>query len=195
MSVPLPPPDLHERKPDLEEIPVGTILHRFYPAHRDPIYFDTSDLGRFNAPDSSYGVLYTAQSVAGAFAETFLRKPGRTLIDETLLRRKAYARLITRKPLGLVRLAGPGLARLGATAEIAHTGLSYDLPQAWSQALSEHPIKADGIAYHSRHDDTELCHALLDRAGTAIAEDSRETDLDQDWFWQLAERYGVGFAP
>ncbi|WP_022729880.1 RES domain-containing protein [Fodinicurvata sediminis] len=131
MSVPLPPPDLHERKPDLEDIPIGTIFHRFYPAHRDPIYFDASDLGRFNAPDSSYGVLYTAQNVAGVFAETFLRKPGRTLIDETLLRSKAYVRLITRKPLRLVLLVGLGFERLGHRQAFGQQQL-----QARTQALS-----------------------------------------------------------
>jgi len=30
---------------------------------------------------------------------------------------------------------------------------------------------------------------------SAIAEESREEDIDQDWFWELAERYGVGLAP
>jgi len=33
------------------------------------------------------------------------------------------------------KLAGPGLAILGATAEVVHGGLPYDDPQAWSKAL------------------------------------------------------------
>ncbi|AJD44517.1 RES domain-containing protein (plasmid) [Rhizobium gallicum bv. gallicum R602sp] len=66
-------------------LPDGTDLHRFYTAAYDPIYFDRSDLGRFNAPDGSYGVLYVAQEIPGAFAETFLRSPVRSLINPAFL--------------------------------------------------------------------------------------------------------------
>lgn len=195
MSGPLPRADLDDRKPDLLELPAGTNLHRFYTANRSPIFFDRSTLGRFNAPDGSYGVLYAAKEVAGAFAETFLRTPGRTLVDPDLLRRKAYVRICTTTTLTFVRLAGPGLARLGATAEVVHGGLPYDVPQAWSQALARHPIRADGVAYHARHDDTELCYALYERASDAIVEAERQHDLDRDWFWRLADRYRVGLVP
>ncbi|WP_248126929.1 RES family NAD+ phosphorylase [Brucella pituitosa] len=171
------------------------MLHRFYTARWEPIFFDTSTEGRFNAPDASYGVLYAANKCAGAFAETFLRMPGRTLIDTDLLARKAYVRLRTNRSLNLIQFAGPGLALIGATAEVPHGGLPYLVPQLWSQALSRHPVGADGIAYHARHDDTELCYALFDRSGNAIEEVKREADLDQDWFWRVAERYGVGLAP
>ncbi|MDL2403042.1 RES family NAD+ phosphorylase [Rhizobium mayense] len=195
MSGPLPPADLDRRQPELVELQAGAVLHRFYTAKWDPIFFDTSTSGRFNAPDASYGVLYAAKKIDGAFAETFLRIPGRTLIDTALLHRKAYVRLTLTRELRLVRLAGPGLARLGATAEISHQGLPYDVPQTWSQALARHPLGANGIAYHARHDDTELCYALFDRSANAIAEVARESDLDRDWFWRVAERYGVGLAP
>ncbi|TAN16599.1 MAG: RES domain-containing protein [Rhizobiaceae bacterium] len=195
MSGPLPPPDLHERRPDLIDFPTGDKLYRFYTAQWEPIFFDRSTIGRFNAPDGSYGVLYAAKTLAGAFAETFLRTPGRTLIDLEFLQRKAYVRLAASRKLTLIRLAGPGLARLGATAEVTHRGLPYDVAQAWSAALFRHPIAADGIAYHARHDDAELCYALFDRAVGAIVEDVREGDLDQDWFWQIADRYRVGLAP
>lgn len=124
-----------------------------------------------------------------------MREPGRTLIDTDLLQRKAYVRLRAERDLTLIRFAGPGLARLGATAEIPHGGLPYNVPQAWSRALSLHPAGVDGIAYHARHDDTELCYALFGRAANAIVEVERETNLDQDWFWRLAERYAVGLAP
>jgi hypothetical protein len=195
VSSPLPPPDLHERRPDLIELPAGEKLHRFYTAQWEPIYFDKSTMGRFNAPDGSYGVLYAAKEPAGAFAETFLRTPGRTLIDLEFLQRKAYVRLAASRELRLIRLAGPGLARLGATAEVTHGGLPYDAAQAWSAALSGHPVAADGIAYHARHDDTELCYALFDRSAAAFVEEAREVDLDQDWFWRIAAHYGVGLAP
>jgi hypothetical protein len=195
VSAPPPPSDLDSRNPELLHLRPGTIIHRFYTSEYEPVFFDPSLSGRLNAPDGSYGVLYCAKDPSGAFAETFLRTPGRRLIDADLLRRKAYARLQVQSELSLIRLAGPGLAILGATAEVVHGGLPYAVPQAWSKALFSHPIAADGIAYHARHDDEALCYAIFDRAGAAVAEVERETDLDQDWFWQLALKYRVGMAP
>ncbi|RBP15542.1 RES domain-containing protein [Roseiarcus fermentans] len=195
MSGPRPPPDLHRRSPDLLDVATGSTLHRFYTAAFDPIHFDRSGAGRFNAVDASHGVLYCAMSVAGGFAETFLRTPGRTLIDPAFLRRKAYVRLAVVAPLRFVRLYGPGMAKIGATAEVAHGGLPYILPQSWAKAIADHPIRPDGLVYHARHDDTELCCAIFDRASACVIEDSRIVDLDQDWFWRLAERYGIGMTP
>jgi hypothetical protein len=195
VSAPLPPSDLDSRNPELLQLPAGTIIHRFYTNGYEPVFFDPGLSGRLNAPDGSYGVLYSAKEPSGAFAETFLRTPGRSLIDTDMLRRKAYVRLQVRSELNLIKLAGPGLAILGATAEVVHGGLPYDVPQAWSKALSRHPAGADGIAYYARHDDEALCYAIFDRATAAIAEAERETDLDQDWFWRLARSYRVGMAP
>jgi hypothetical protein len=53
----------------------------------------------------------------------------------------------------------------------------------------------DGIAYTARHDDEALCYAIFERAAGALREASRQTDLDQDWLWDIAEIYGVGLAP
>jgi hypothetical protein len=195
VSAPLPPSDLASRDPDLVKLPAGAIMHRFYPEGYEPIFFDPGLSGRLNAPDGSYGVLYCAEETSGAFAETFLRTPGRRLIDADLLRRKAYVRLQVRSELSLIKLAGPGLAMLGATAEVVHGGLPYNDPQAWSKALFGHPVSAQGIAYYARHDDEALCYAIFDRASTSIEETGRETNLDQDWFWQLALKYKVGLAP
>ena len=150
MSAPLPPSDLASRDPDLVTLPAGAIMHRFYTGGYEPIFFDLGPSGRLNAPDGSYGVLYCAKEPSGAFAETFLRTPGRRLIDADLLRRKAYVRLQVHSELSLIRLAGPGLAILGATAEVVHGDLPYDVPQAWSKALFGHPAGADGIAYDAR---------------------------------------------
>lgn len=81
MSGPLPPADLDRRLPELVELPAGEEIHRFYAARWEPLFFDRSSQGRFNAPDASYGVLYAARETSGAFAETFLRAPGaRSLI-------------------------------------------------------------------------------------------------------------------
>jgi hypothetical protein len=192
---PLPPAGLDVREPHLIYLPEGEALHRFYTSRFDPIFFDRSLDGRLNAPDGGYGVLYAAHSKAGAFAETFLRVPGRTLIPTDFLASKAYVRLQVTRPLTLIKFSGPGLGRLGATAEVVHSGRPYDTAQAWSQALKAHRVGADGIAYTARHDDEAVCYALFDGRATFVEEISRQTDLDQDWFWRIAEPYGVGIAP
>jgi hypothetical protein len=171
------------------------MLHRFFTATQEPVYFDRGRDGRWNAPDASFGVLYAACSIAGAFAETFPRVPGRTLLPADLLARKAYARLRVLRPLTLIKFSGPGLSRLGATAEVAHGGRPYDAAQAWSKALRAHPVGAAGIAYTARHDDESVCAALFDANPCPVAVIDRETGLDQDWFWRVAEAYGVGLAP
>lgn len=195
MSAPRPPSDLNRRTPDIVAIETGAVLHRFYPDALEPIYFDRSLDGRLNAPDGGFGVLYAAVTINGAFAETFLRQPGRRIIPDDLIQAKSLVRLQVLRPLRLIKLAGPGLAKLGATAEVTHGGLPYEIPQAWSAALHAHPADADGIAYSARHDDEAICVALFDRAQKAVAELDHETDLDVDWFWALADTYGVGIAP
>ena len=195
MTAPTPPADLFSRTPNILTIDKSIVLHRFSDADKDPVYFDRSLLGRLNSPDASYGVLYTAHHARGAFAETFLRSPGRRQIDPSLLTRKAYVRLAVALPLTLIHFDGPGLAILGATAEVVHSAPPYDIPQSWSKALRSHPVKADGIAYSSRHDPQELCHALFDDTVPVVEELDRETDLDGDWFWDLADVYRMGRPP
>jgi hypothetical protein len=193
VTAPLPPIDLATRSPGLQSLRTGVIVHPIYTASFEPIHFDRSLGSRLNAPDGSYGVLYVAKSRSGAFAEAFLREPGRTIVPSDLLAQKAYVQLRIVKPLRLIKLHGPGLARVGATAEVVYDGLPYGVPQAWSKALRDHPSRPDGIAYYARHDDEELCFALFDLA--QVVEMSREVDLDQDWFWKIADRYHVGSPP
>jgi len=195
VTAPYPPPDLADRTPSLVSLARGQAIHRFYARDQDPIYYDRSRDGRLNTPDGDYGVLYAAQTVKGAFAETFLRSPGRRQIDPNLIARKAYVRLKLVRKLNLIDFDGPGLAILGATAEVVHGGLPYDAPQAWSKALRGHPCAPDGVAYTSRHDPSELCWALFGVGSPAVEEIERETALDVNWFWELAETYHLGRPP
>jgi len=190
---PRPPADLAKQRPRVLTLKSGQLLHRFYTAAFDPIFYDRSLDGRLNAPDGAYGVLYAAQERAGAFAETFLRTPGRRMLDPALQARKGFVRLRVLQPLKLIHLDGPGLARVGATAEVVHSGLPYGLPQAWSAAI--HALPFDGIAYSARHDPHETCYAIFERARDRLKEFDRTGDLDVDWFWRLAETYDVGRAP
>ena len=198
---PSPPADLGARKPAIQILKTGAELHRFHAARDangmlyDPIFFDKSKKGRFNDSAGTFGVLYAAATESGAFAESFLRTPGRQVRAADFVSDKAYARLKTKRDLRFISVAGKGLAPIGATAQVSHSGLPYDVPQAWSTALHDHKAKADGIVYTARHDDAELCYAIFERAKGAIVTVDRRLHLDDNWFWQLAEDYDVGRAP
>ena len=95
----------------------------------------------------------------------------------------------------MAELHGPGLAVVGATAEVTASPPPYDLPQAWSAALHRHPGILDGTAYRARHDDSEICYAFFDRSRTRIEEIDRvDKLLETDWFYDLLDRYSVGLS-
>jgi hypothetical protein len=190
---PYPPEDINKRRPRVITIQ-QVAFYRFYPRGKEPIFFDRSSGGRFNSPDASFGVLYAAKRLLGAFAETFLRSPGRILLPEDLIAKKARVDLTLRRPLKLVQLYGRGLAVLGATAEVTASPPPYKLPQTWAAALKKHPRMFDGIAYHARHDDGEVCYALFDTSASAIIEVGRYEDLGVDWFYDLLDYYSVGLV-
>jgi hypothetical protein len=200
MSLPLPapepPPDLRRRKLVIEELPAGTPIYRFHTAKYPPTFFDTSQSSRFNSPDGSYGVMYAALERHGAFAETFLRDVGSTAISELFVESKACATYTLTSAIRAIRLRGYGLAPIGATASVCSCpGPPYTLPQAWSAALYNHPEKPNAILYGSRHDDEALCLAIFDRARDALDFPVGVTNLlDQTWFYELMDRYGVGLA-
>ena len=191
---PFPPADIANRNPDVTTIAAAATIYRIYPSAYGSIFFDTGSTGRLNAPDRSYGVLYAAEARDGAFAESFLRRVGRTALDDGLLAAKGLVTIRLLQPLRLASLFGPGLTILGATAEVTHSGVtSYDLSQSWSKALHDHPANLDGIAYRSRHDDNEICYAIFDRAALKLAVDEERADLHQDWVWPLLTKYRVSF--
>jgi hypothetical protein len=191
---PYPPPDVNGRRPQVATIE-NTTFYRFYSRGEEPIYFDQSMNGRLNSPDASFRVLYAAEQREGAFAETFLRSPGRTLLPRDLISKKGLVRLRSIRALRLASLYGPGLAVLGATAEVTASAPPYDLSQTWAVALHNHPGMFDGIAYRARHDDNEICYAFFDRSASGIAEVDRDETLDADWFYHLLNHYSVGLAP
>ena len=193
---PFPPADFPQRAPVTEVIDAGTTIFRFYKNGYGSTYFAMDRGGRLNAPDASYGVLYAAQSVNGAFAETFLRDPGHNRVDGSMLHSKGLVHLRATVDLRLASLFGPGLANIGATAEVTHSGVGeYDLSQDWSRALYDHPADFDGIAYRSRHDDNEICYAIFDRAQRKIQVADEYPDLDRDEIWELIDRYGFRYYP
>jgi hypothetical protein len=86
-------------------------------------------VNRFDDPAGRFRVCYLGTTIGVCFAETFLRNPPvRILALEDLAARSAAA-IEAVRDLRLVAIHGPGLARLGATAELA-SGAAYTVSQA-----------------------------------------------------------------
>jgi hypothetical protein len=156
----------------LDLLESGRLLFRIHATVHEPIYFGRAASqrlsGRWDAPDQGYGVCYLADAAHPyvAFAERFLREPGRTLIPESELRRASLTTLILRRDIQVVRFHGSGLGRLGATAEIAHG--DHRLSRPWSLRLHAHPAAPAGIRWRARHDDDGLAIALFERAAGTL---------------------------
>jgi hypothetical protein len=163
-DAPFPPGDLdHRRLPLIES--TGP-WHRIHRTHLDPIFFGRTLENRFDDPRQECGVLYVAETLDGAFIETFGRNPGLNTVSERQLRQRSLSRIECTRPLALVDLTGPGLARIGATAALLAG--RHDRAQIWSRALWSHPAAPDGLLYRPRHDPSCICVAVFDRAEPAI---------------------------
>ena len=169
---------------------------RIHRSIHPPIFFSPGanqpPAGRFDSVAGTFGVLYLAFNVAGAFAETILRNPRRRLIgwDEIATRSMSY--LTPSRGLQLLQMHGPGLQALGVDNAIT-TG-PYDPCGRWAEALFSHADRPDGIVYASRHDPDQLCVALFSRADITIIAAAGPVPLAE----QIAEvaailrRYGKG---
>lgn len=139
---------------------------RFHRIRRSPIFFGTTGGGRFDGPTHEYGVLYLGADAHAAFVETFGRRTGITAVSWAELVERRLVRMEPTRPLALVDLTGPSLARLGADARL-FAG-EHAIAQRWSRAFWEHSVRPDGLCYPARHDPSRLCAALYDRASDAV---------------------------
>jgi hypothetical protein len=182
----------------LDRVKVGTHWMRIHARARSPLWFGPvrghAPINRFDDPAERFRVCYLGTTPEVCFAETFLRNPPVRILSFDDLEGRSIATVELRRDLRLVPIFGPGLARLGVTAELA-SGNDYPISQLWSRALWEHVDQPDGILYRSRHDDSALCVALYDRAkdGLAIVHD-HSLASDQQELARLLKRYSVGLT-
>ena len=195
------PPDLPfnlPKKLPLTRIRIGSSWMRIHAKARNALWFGPArgrpPMHRFDDPCGRFKVCYLGNNEEVCFAETFLRNPPVRILSLDDLADRFIATLEVRKELRLVPLHGPGLARLGVTAELA-SGSDYESSQRLSLALWEHSDKPDGILYRSRHDDSALCMAVYNRArdGFVIARDESLVG-DPQRLARLLRRYGVGLT-
>ena len=197
-SPPPPPLWLKTSRLPILELPKATSAVRIHRTEYDPVFFSpgsgNAPIGRFDSPSGAFGVLYLAQALEGAFAETILRNPQRRLVDLSEITSRAASVLGFSRAIRLVKLLGAGLQSVGADNAVS-TG-PYGSSGAWADALFAHPDAPDGIAYCSRHDSEQLCIALFSRSDIQLELLSGPTPLS-DVLADVAailRRYGKGIA-
>lgn len=170
-----PPRDLTRRA--LPLIEYQGVAYRIHLAGHDVLRFGRTGRWRFDDPEREYGVLYTAQSPAGAFAETLLPEPGALTVTAVVpagtvpvsgaaLDRHALSEITFARRLRCVDLTGPGLVQIGADGRLLSGERAA--AQRWGRALFTHPAQPDAILYRCRRDPSEIALALHERARDVI---------------------------
>jgi hypothetical protein len=197
-SSPPPPSWLKTSSLPILELPKATSVVRIHRTEYDPVFFSpgsgNAPIGRFDSPSGDFGVLYLAQALEGAFAETILRNPQRRLVDLSEITARAASVLGFSRAIRLVKMFGAGLQFVGADNAVS-TG-PYGSSGAWADALFAHPDAPDGIAYSSRHDSEQLCIALFSRSDIQLELLSGPTPLSDVLpdVASILRRYGKGIA-
>lgn len=188
---PAPPRGGYKGSLALQRVPKNHSWFRLYRSKYDPVHFGATRLGRFDAANGEFGVLYVARQVAGAFIETLVRD-GIREISEKRVQSYQVAEVTPSRGLKLVDLAGKGLVRMGVDARL-NTG-DYRIAQRWSSAFHAHPDKSDGILYPSRHDPKQQLAALFDRTESFLKSKNHGTVyayLDDHEFFRLLDHYDI----
>lgn len=159
---PLPSQDFTNRPLPIYQVPVGTVMFRIHDCNFGAIYYNTNPEGRFNSPDSTYGVLYIGSSHGVVFREAITRD--KYLIDfhpnnRHIIHSRCITELTLTKQLNLADLTGARMAHVRADNRL-FTG-AYSVSQSWSKAIYHHPYRVDGIRYHSRYDPEQFCYAFF----------------------------------
>lgn len=148
---------------------------RYMAAPQSPLYFGTDATYRFNPPPQAkgaFGVLYVAEDLYGAVAETIARgRHAQNAVTWQFLTLRGLVAVETTRPLMLIDLIGDGSVQLGLEGGVM-MGHDYTLSQTWSYRLWQHPHpgqpEPDGLLYLARHAPHHRSIALWDRARDAV---------------------------
>lgn len=154
------PVDLQAR--ELPVIQVEASWFRIHKTRHSPLYYGRFGKNRFDAPAQEYGVMYVALDPHGAYIETFGSQTGIRVVSTDELSIRSISELTCKRPLKLVDITGPGVVHLGADGRLA-TG-AHRVAQGCARALWSHPVQVNGIYYPARHDLSQHCAAIFDRA-------------------------------
>jgi len=173
---------------DIEQIDPSALFRISAHATGEP-YFGRSGGNRFDDPAKEYGTCYAGLSLITALAESLLHdlipRSGKYLVAVEDIERR-FVHSFGGAPLRLANLTGSSLNRLGGHGELSGTP-SYEIPQAWSRAVFEHPAEVDGFIYMSRLMNTEKAIVLFQRGNGATLKAKVPRPLAHHTDYQHAE--------
>ena len=185
-----PPRDLARRPLPLVSF-AGTLyrispLQHMTPPH-SPLYFGTDSTYRFNPPPrarGAFGVLYVAEDLYGAVAETMARgRHAPNAVTWQFLALRGLVTVETTRPLLLIDLISDASVPLGLEGGVM-MGHDYTLSQTWSYRLWQHPHPGqpapDGLLYLARHAPQHRSIAIWDRARDALIWQSLGSLIEPD---------------
>jgi RES domain-containing protein len=157
VNLPLPPKrqahGLH-----LHTIAAGSPWFRIHRCrHATALHWGRHDQGRWNAADGSFGVLYLADSLETAFAETYGHQvmdsqapAGVKFLARQELQERCISRITATRELEVLDLRGPALAWHNLDARLLTTREQLTVCQAWSRWWHDAVEPPDGLLYPSR---------------------------------------------
>jgi hypothetical protein len=186
-----PPEDFSKRDPII--VSWSEPACRVHRVDLSPVFFGTTGENRFDdplGPLGTFGVLYVAEDLYGAFAETFGDFPA---VTEGALTASGYSTIDFKRSLRLADLRGKGLLRLGADMRLC-AGEHKDA-QLWARAIWSHEAAVDGLCYPARHDPSRAALAIYDRARDALTSVPGGSLLDprnRGLTAEILDHYGKG---
>jgi RES domain len=119
-AAPLPPPWLARRSLPILDLSAGTRVFRIHRLSHSAVFFGPqidpatgrrrAPTYRFDSASGSFGVLYAAERLEGAFVETILRNPQLTFVSQNYIRLRCVTELTFSRDLRLVDMRGRGLS-------------------------------------------------------------------------------------
>ena len=178
MSLPLPPKQ-QARGLRLHAIAAGsqwTRIHRC--SHATALHWGRHEQGRWNAADGGFGVLYLANTLETAFAETYGHQvmdshlpAGLKFLSRQELEERCISRITATRDLQVLDLRGPALTRLNLDARLLTTREQLPRCQAWSGWWHNAVEQPDGLLYPSRLLPRGTNLALYERCSDAWEEE------------------------
>jgi len=157
VSLPLPPKQqahgLH-----LHTIAAGSPWLRIHSCrHPTALHWGRHDQGRWNAADGAFGVLYVADCLETAFAETYGHQVMETQVPAVVkflarqeLEERCISRITATRELEVLDLRSPALAWHNLDARLLTTREQLPVCQAWSRWWHDAAEQPDGLLYPSR---------------------------------------------
>jgi hypothetical protein len=157
VSLPLPPKQqahgLH-----LHTIAAGSRWFRIHRCcHPTALHWGRHDQGRWNAVDGGFGVLYVADCLETAFAETYGHQvmdnqapAGVKFLSRQELQERCINRITATRELEVLDLRGSALAWHNLDARLLTTREQLSVCQAWSRWWHDAAEPPDGLLYPSR---------------------------------------------